>query len=318
MIKRLKYGLSKRKVKIFLLFVLCSSLAWLISNLSESYTSNSSFDLEFVNIPDTLLFSNVSKNNVDAKLQANGFQFLNFGLNRKKINLDLSTVQNNGTKYFIPQQVYKRQIEKQLSSSIDLLDLDNDTIFFDFFKLYIKEIPVVSNLGITLAQNHLLEGELLIKPSTISIRGPKSEIDTIMSVKTSSKVLSDLNSDFSYPVTLVKPEGLLNTEYLTGTVKISGIVSKFSEKIIDVPISIVNLPEGMGIQTFPNTVSILCKAKLDALKELSASDFLLTVDYAMIENNPNNTLPLQLVKIPNSIYSAHPLEAEVEYILKKE
>lgn len=317
MIKKLKNSLSKRKVKIFLVFLLCSSLAWLLSNLSESYISSTTFNLGFEEVPDSLLLTNVSKNKIDVKLRASGFQFLSYGFNKKIITIDLSSIENIDSKYFVPQRVYKRQIDKQLSNSIELMDLDNDTIFFDFFKVYSKEVPVVSAIELTLAQNHLLEDEMIIKPNKVTIKGPKNEIDSIASVRTSAIVLSELTSDFSQNVVLIKPPAIVNTEFSIKAVTISGVVSKFSEKIIDVPVEVINLPEGMEIQTFPNIVPVLCKAKLNELKGLTASDFSLVVDYNSNKDRTTNILPLQLMKKPEKVHSALPMKTQVEYILRK-
>ncbi|PCJ94055.1 MAG: hypothetical protein COA50_12915 [Flavobacteriaceae bacterium] len=311
-------GFSKRKVKIFLVFLLCSSLAWLLSNLSEPYTSNTTFNLGFEEVPDSLLLTNVSKNRIRVKLKASGYQFLSFGFKRKNVSINLSSIQKIGSTYFVPQRVYKAQIERQLSNSIALLDLDNDTIFVDFFKVYSKEVPVISVIDLVLAPNHLLEGELLINPSTVIVKGPKSEIDSITGVRTTEMVLTELTSDFSHDIALIKPAEIVNTEFSIKSVNISGTVSKFSEKIIKVPVEVINLPDGLIMQTFPNTVSILCKAKLEELRVLGASDFLLSVDYHAIKEGSTNILPLQLLKKPEKVHSAVPMETQVEYILRKE
>lgn len=318
MIKKLKKGLNRRKVRIFFTFFLCASLAWLLNNLSEAHTSNAAFSLEFKKAPDSLLLISVSKKTIDTKLRTSGFQFFNFGFNKKKIQIDMSFIEHKGGVYFVSQRIYKRQIEKQMSNSIELLSLDNDTIFFDFQKVYTKEVPIVSMLNVTMAQNHLIEGELSIKPSTVIVKGPLNEIETINTIRTSDKKITDVSSNFSHDLALIKPQGLRNTEFSISTVNISAEVSKFSEKIIEIPIEVIHLPEGMKMQTFPNSISILCKGKLDKLIGLLASDFTLIVDYEDVNGNLVSKLPLQLVKIPEGIYDALLMETNVEYIIRKE
>ena len=111
---------------------------------------------------------------------------------------------------------------------------------------------------------------------------------------------------------------MINTNFSETSVSISGKVSRFSEQIIIVPVEVINLPQGVQINTFPNSVSVLCKAKIDQLKELNASDFQLIADYNSIIGNSSNTLTLELRIRPNNINSAVPLETQVEYILKRE
>lgn len=318
MIKRIKNGLSKRKVQIFLLSLLCSGLAWFISNLSESYTNRAVFEIEYTNTPDSLLLTKVFKDKIEVKLKASGFQFLGFGFSHKKVKVDLSALEKADSKYFVPQSSYVRQIERQLSSSMTLLEIDRDTLFFDFHKIYSKEVPVRPKVEIQMAQNYLLDGKLIIEPNVVTITGPKNEIDTIDMVETQAMIFPDLTSNFSRTLNLDMPLTLKNTVLSLRAVQVSGKVSRFSEKIIDVPVQVINLPQGTKIKTFPNVVSILCKAKIDRLKNLNATDFQLIVDYSSLEGNSAKTLPIELKEKPTDIHSARLLENQVEFILRRE
>ena len=317
MIQKIKNGLKKRKVKIFLMFLLCSTLAWFVSNLSKAYTSNTTFDLEFVNLsPDQLLIS-ATKNQVDVKLEAIGFQLFGFSFKNKRVKIDMSTVKKRGNKFYIPYKVYKKQIEKQIPSSMQLFEMDQDTLFFEFDEVISKNVPVKPRLKLNLAQNYLLDGEVIIEPSAITIKGPKNEVDTINNVKSLKIDLTDLTSNFSQKVTIYKSRALKNTSFSTESVLISGKVSRFSEKIIVVDVDVINLPKGFEIKVFPNKVGVLCKASMTTLKTLTSSDFRLVVDYAKIKENRTKKLSLVLQKKPKNLYNAILKEKGVAYILKR-
>ena len=306
--------MQNRKVRVFLLFLACSSMAWLVSNLSEYYISNAIFTLEYTASPDSLLLNKVSKNKIEVKLRASGFQFLGFGLKKKKVILNMNTVSFRRGKYFVTPRIYKSQIEKQLSSSVELMDIDNDTIFFDFSKVLSKEITVEPRVEVQLTQNYLMENGLEVSPKTITVNGPTNEIDTITSIQTAPLQLTGVSENFTREIPIVISPSLKHTRFSVDKVTISGKVAKFSEKIVDVPVTVTNVPNGMSVRVFPNKVSVLCKASLTALKKLKPSDFYLTVDYKEI-NDSLNTLPIKISKKPNNLYSAHLLEVSVEYIL---
>ena len=196
MIRELKSGLQRRKVKIFLIFLLCSFAIWLISRLSETYTSTAEFRLEFTNVPDSLLLTEASKDKIDVRLRASGFQFLGFNFNQKKVTIDLSSVDQDQSTYFVTQQIFRNQIERQLSGSMALLDVDRDTLFFDFQRLFSKEVRVKPNITINLGPNYLLDGKLLLEPETVVVSGPMEEIAQIEELTTLEMVLSDLTDDF--------------------------------------------------------------------------------------------------------------------------
>lgn len=290
-------------------------MIWFINNLSESYVNYATFDLEYINAPDSLLLADISKENVNVKLRAVGFQFLGFNLKNKTVVIDLSDVENEDAKFYIPHTVFRKQIESQLPSSMSLLEMDKDTLSFDFYRTETKKVKVKPRLRINLAQNYLLDGDLKIEPDSITITGPKDEIDSITDVSTLKENLTDLTSDFSKTLELYKSPELEKTVFSTKTVHVSGAVARFSEKILEVPIKVVNEPKGMQVKIFPDKVSVVCKAKIDELKQLESSDFQVTADYGAVKNSDLNMLDLILAKKPKSIHSAHLNESKVEFIL---
>ena len=80
----------------------------------------------------------------------------------------------------------------------------------------------------------------------------------------------------------------------------------------------INLPEGFQIRTFPDKVSVLCRAKIDDLKNLGSSGFQVVADYDAIKDDSSNIIPLELVKKPENLQSAVLNENQVEYILKRQ
>ena len=318
MIQKVKNALKKRKVKLFLIFFLCSGLAWFISKLSETYTSTATFDLHFVNAPADFLLSDASKNQVDVKLRAVGFQFLGFNVKNEKVTIDLSKLQRSDSLFLLPADIYRKQIEKQLPSSMTLLEMDNSSIYFDFKELKTKKLLVKPKIKLNLAQNYLLDGEVQIAPNKITIKGPASEIDTLVTVETQTLDLTGLTADFSKEIALKMPSRSDNITYSETTVLIKGKVARFSEKILKVPVTVINLPTSTQIRTFPDQVSILVKGKIEMLKTIKGSDFQVIGDYSQIEKRTSNIISIKIAKKPKDLYSARLNETQVEFILNRE
>ena len=316
MIGKIKRGLNQRKVKIFLLFLICSFLAWFISKLSETYTSNAVFDIEYTNVPDSLSLKQTLKKQIDVKLRASGFQFLAFNFYNKKVKIDVSAMEHSKATYFITQNTYRKQIERQMPTSMILLDTDSDTLFFDFYEVHTKKIPVLSNISVDLGQNYMLDGNLTLNPDSVILKGPKEEIDSIEQIETLQMVMTDITGDFSDLVALQNFDELENTIISANSVRVIGKVFRFSEKIIDVPITVINLPEGVEIKTFPNTIAVLCKGKINDLKNISPSDFTIISDYNLIKDKSQN-LEVKLDRAPKNIQEVKLMETQVEYILKR-
>jgi hypothetical protein len=318
LIDKIKNGLNKRKVKLFLIFLLCSGLAWFVSNLAEQYSSNATFDIDYGSTPDSLLLNGVSKSNIKVRLRASGFQFLMLGFKNKTVEVDLFELEKKGSKYFVSPSVYRSQIENQLSKYIGVEDMDRDTLFFNFQRLFKKKVPVLPKVTIDLEQNYLMDNTYTLLPDSITVMGPKKEIDTLTGLTTQTLVLPHTTSDISKKLKLNLPSDLKNTKYSDHSVILSAKVFKFSERVFKVPVEVVNVPEGVGIRTFPELVSVLCRGRLGAIKELSVTDFVVTADYSDLRNKNENVLDLKLTKKPDSVNVVQLRENKVEFILKRQ
>ncbi|MCK0191819.1 hypothetical protein [Arenibacter sp. F20364] len=318
MIDKIKKGLNKRKVKLFLVFLLCSSLAWFISNLGEQYTDNTTFDIYYGSTPDSLLLNSVSKRNIKVRLRASGFQFLMFGFKNKTVVVDLSELEKKGSKYFVSPTTYRSQIESQLSKFITVEEMDRDTLFFDFQRLFKKKVPVLPKVTIDLEQNYLMDKSYTLLPDSITVLGPKKEIDTLTGIATQTLVLPRSTSDISKELKLNLPTSLKNTKYSDYSVTLSAKIFKFSERVFEVPVEVINVPEGVGIRTFPEKVSVLSRGRLSTVKELGVSDFVVTADYANLKDKDENVLELKLTKRPDSVAVVQLRENKVEFILKRQ
>lgn len=317
MIKEFKNRLPKRKLNVFLICLTCSFMAWLVSKLSETHTDTTSFELYFTNVPDSLILNRGSVSRVNVRVRASGFQFLRFHFGNKRLGIDLSEIRHGEDGYILPLERYRDQIESQLPGTMTLLDMDKDTLFLDVLKVQARWLPVRADIRLDLGQNYILDGPLELKPDSVLVRGPKSEIDSIGEVKTTLLDLHEVTEDFIREVPLRMPGNLTHTVFEPEKVSISGRVVRFSEKIVNVPVEVIRLPQGTEIRTFPNTIPVLCKAGVDRLKAVDAQDFRLVADYSMLEEG-QSSLQVRLLEIPEAVHSAQLMEERVEFILKRE
>ena len=318
MFKNLLQNLNQKKVKVFSLFLGCSFFAWFVSNLSDSYESRCDFDIHYRNLPDTMLLGKNSINSMEAKLRTSGFQFLYYNFFTKRLDIDVSEASYQNGQYIIPQEVLKKQIDRQLSQNISLLDLDRRRLVVDLYQVASKEIPISPNLDIEFQQNFILDGPLEVTPAMIVAKGPESEIDTLRQIETVLMELKNVSDDFELTIPLELPRGLDNTIYSDAQVLVSGKVAKFSEEVFTLPIQVINSPEGYRVKTFPNTVSVLCKATLDRLKEISQSDFEVVADYSQVGNSSQNIIYLEMQRTPLGIFDVRLQEKTVNFVLEQQ
>jgi len=316
-IRRIKNGLKKRKVKVFIFFLFLSTLAWSLSNLSRLYVSNTAFTIKYSNSLNGYLLSDSPKKKIEVRLKAVGFQFIAFQLREKFVALDISKTMTDGSKFFISPKVYKKQIRNQLPESMEVIEMETDTIFLDFAELLTKEVPVIADIKVNLSKNYTLDEKIAIKPETVVLKGPKSEIDTIENIYASPLEITGVTAKFAYNSRLRLPSTLKNTSVSPKNIVISGKAYKFSEKLFKVPITILNVPKDIKVRTFPNEVTILSQGDIITLKKLTAKDFTVEADYEKITSDTGNRLRVALSKFPDSLANAKLMTNEVEFIIRR-
>lgn len=311
-------GLKKRKVKVFLVFLLCASLAWFINKLSQTYTSNTTFQVSYANIPQEFLLANTPKKEIQVRLTAAGFQFLGYHLRPKQITLDVSKMMSKDSNYYLTSDQIKIQLEAQLNNYTTLTDFDSDIIYFDFTSLHSKKVPIKALHELSFAVNHILEGNIKIAPDSVQLTGPKSQIDTIHVIETELLSLTELTNSFSNKVKLQLPANLTGTKFSDQAVLVSGEVVKFSEQVIEVPVTVINLPQGVKVRTFPEIVQVRCQGTLKSLKELQVDDFTVVADYNKVSKETENRLSITLEHYPRALNNAELNANEIEFILRRE
>lgn len=317
MIDKIKKGLKDREVQVFGVFLFITTLIWFISKLSNNFEGVATFNLKYVNIPENRILVNASHDQLEVKIDALGFHFLGMSFSNKEVQIDISKTVKKGNEFFIPKAEFDKQIEKQLPSSIKLIGVMSDTLFFNFQEVISKKVVVKPNVQINLAQNYMLEGELVIQPDSITIKGPKNEVDSIDFVKSSKIDLSALTANFSKKAVIIKSKALSNSNFSNELVTVSGKVTKFSEKKVTVKIDILNLPNDISIQTFPEYIDVICLGTLENLKDLAISDFQVIANYQELKNKESQKLSIVLHRKPSKLKSATLTENEVEYIIKR-
>ena len=313
--KGLFEGQNGRKIKVFSLFLFLALVSWFLSNLSEPYETRTDVTLEYKSVPDSLLLGNDAVQIMETKIRTSGFRLLYFKLFKKNIVLDVSEVSFQNPNFYLTKSSVLKQMERQFSQQVSVLDLDRERLKVDLYQVERKKLAVRPQLNLQLEPNFLLEGQLKISPDSVIVKGPYAEIANLNELLTTEATLTEVSSDFALEAALIFPKGLSNSIFSHSRVEIEGKVVKFSEKVFEVPIRGINFPEGYTIKLIPEKVGVVCKASLERLRQISAGDFGITVDYQQLGGANNNTLLLQIAKQPEGVYGIRLQERTANFVM---
>ena len=131
---------SRNKIpKTFIGFLLASILIWLLITLSKEYVTTISFPIIYSDISQNKMLLTTSDKELDFVVKSNGFKILKTRFNSKSITIKAnSLIKKKSSTYYLLTKYQKQNIQKQLPSNLDLLEIIKDTLFLEVSSLVQK------------------------------------------------------------------------------------------------------------------------------------------------------------------------------------
>ena len=312
--KRLKKRFpSKNRLHFFLFFVFISFSFWISTKLSNSYTIEQIFNIEWINIPESIVISENNKK-LNTSITASGVEIILYRLfnNNLKIDLiqanfelDYLSLNLENQKFLIQQQLYSNTLLNQITPSL---------VKIKFSRLSEKKIPIIPKTRINLRAGYLTDSNVISKPDCIIVRGPKILLDSIYYAETIAYNQEDVYKSISKKINLSPIEG---ANFSKDFVDIELSVSRYSEKEFNIPIELINQPEGVKVKLFPPKTKVRATIPMSVIGNIRVSDFRLIADYNQILNGQTQKLELLIQKKPSSVKQIILEPNEVNYLIRK-
>lgn len=304
---------SKNRLHFFLFFVFISFSFWISTKLSNSYTIEQIFNIEWINIPESIVISENNKK-LNTSITASGVEIILYRLfnNNLKIDLiqanfelDYLSLNLENQKFLIQQQLYSNTLLNQITPSL---------VKIKFSRLSEKKIPIIPKTRINLRAGYLTDSNVISKPDCIIVRGPKILLDSIYYAETIAYNQEDVYKSISKKINLSPIEG---ANFSKDFVDIELSVSRYSEKEFNIPIELINQPEGVKVKLFPPKTKVRATIPMSVIGNIRVSDFRLIADYNQILNGQTQKLELLIQKKPSSVKQIILEPNEVNYLIRK-
>ncbi len=311
---------NDRRIFIFSVCLLIATTLWFLDALSKSYNAVLSYNVKYVNPPENLFLANNPPAKIDLRVEAHGFTLLRHKLafSFSPILLDLSAfaqdVESIESNVRVTSESLIRRIGNQVSNEISIIEVSPSSLLLRFDSLETRLVPVNPQVTLNFKPQYNLNGTLIIKPDSVEISGPAGVLDTITSLPTVPVTFDDLETSVEQFIRVQHP---VRTELSPDRVVLSVPVEKFTEKKINLPVQIINLPEKVQIKLFPPQVTISVMVGLSSYESISSADFTATVDYNQVTAD-RETLDVQIEATPIFIQLVKVSPSSVEYLIETE
>ena len=305
---------SNSSILTFLVFLAISTGAWFLVKLSENYTTQTVFRLQFAEVPADQWIP--SKDHlVKMSLNIDGFHTLRYKMIRepkRMVTIALNEVpyrQEDGNTYSFSSQYVAEKVADMLDISPSDITMNDSKIYFDMDWLKSKVVPVVLRSDIKTQRQYDLYGIPVLDPSSVTIYGPQEVIDTVRSVRTELVSRANVSESFSETVNLDLSGGKIHSN--TKTVRATVNVEKYTEMDVEVPIRVA---DSLRMRFFPETMTVKCLVAMKDYASVVPDDFSVTVDVRQLQVL-EPLLDLRLAAWPQTVKILSTRPDKVEYLI---
>lgn len=309
---------NNRKTKVFIFFLVLTSIIWLLIELSKTYTSSAEFKITYKNLSSDKLVQVQPISRVEVAIRAPGFSLLKRKVKAQKISLSLNNLLKKGASYYILPNAQLSNLNAQLTGDTEIIRILKDTIFIEIGTNITKKVPVIPNTDIQFKLGYNFTEKLQLNPDSIVISGPNKYIDSIKNITTTPFKINDVYENINTELSLIIPKNTKNVVLSTNKVQLTGVIDKFTEGSFKIPVSIINQPEGIEVNPFPKQIEVIYQAGLSNFNKINKNSFLIVFDYKQYENDTTTHFLTPIIKQKSEYISTLKINpTHIEFLLQK-
>lgn len=305
---------NKRSVLTFLVFLAISTALWFLIKLSDNYSTQAIYTLQFEEVPADQWVSSPELA-VKMSLNTNGFHTLRYKMVRdpkRIVIIPLDEVpyrQETGNTYSFSSQYVAERVAKILGINTSDVVMNDDKVYFNMDALKSKVVPIDFRSDIKTQRQFGVYGIPTLNPSTITVYGPQEVIDTVNSVRTNKVTKANVSRGFRETVGLDLLGGRIQSNIKEVEVEVN--VEKFTEKDVEVPIKVSG---NLKLRFFPETMKVKCLVAIKDYASIVPEDFSVAVDKQQLEAL-QPLLDVRLASWPQYIQVLSTSPDKVEYLI---
>jgi len=288
--------IERRRISLFILCLLMAVGAWLFFALSNRYVYKVDTLVRFVDLPENRAFHPLQSDTISLQVEGTGWQLLfsKLRINPQSVDIKLKELQSQA---FIELSNQIQMINNQVGSTQKVVYIHPDTLYFDFSSSTVKKIPVILKQDIQFKAQFGIADSVQINPQFITITGPVKELANINSWETEQLSLKGVSESLNMKIKLKRPDKA-NITIHPGIVDLGINIDEFTEKVIEIPVKILNNKEFRNVKLLPDKVSVTILSPLGKYQETDKSDFEMLVDLNNWKLKGYTQLPVRIIRIP--------------------
>lgn len=306
---------ERRRISLFFICLTFALGAWLFFALSNRYVYQVRTVVRFVDFPQNKAFHSLQSDTVKLQVEGTGWQLLfsRLRINPQFVDINLRELNKQS---FISLSDQLANINQQFASTQKVVYVQPDTLYFDFSSRAVKKIPIRLVQSIQFMGQYGISDSVHLTPSYVTLTGPLEELALIDSWKTDTLKRSEVNGSISARIALERPSKA-NINIYPGIADVRILVDEFTEKNVEVPITVLNNRDFNNIKLLPEKVKITFMTALSNYAQIDRSYFEATVDLDSWREKGYKQLPVKLTRFPGFCKLVRIEPQNVDFIIQK-
>ena len=309
---KLKTFFTSKSVLSFLFFLLLSTIFWFVNVLGKERETTITIPIRYIGIPQNIAITNIPAENIVLSVSDEGQVLLNYSYQEQSpLIVDLRREYYEKGEIKITSEELNAKISRYLSSTTVVRSIYPDTIFIKYERLATRTLPIQIDGNFEPANQYVFREPIRVEPAEITVFAPKHILDTLTSVKTEYLELVNLKETTSASAKLMPIESV---RFSSSEVKVSIFPEMFTEKSIQIPITVSNPPKQLTIRTFPAVVDVKFNVGMSHFNK--ENDIQVVLDYNEIDKSANKH-KLKFITTASYISNVQIFPKEVEFVLEE-
>lgn len=300
----------------FGIFLVISASFWFVSTLNDTYEMEMKVPLQLSEVPENIVISEPLPDTVVFTVKDKGFILLDHLLEErdKPIRISFRVYKGRGGKGSVSPNEVQKLFAMRFPSSTRIVSVKAKHWDFCYNHGAHKIVPVVIDASFTTKPNYYVS-RITVSPDTVNVFAATKALDTIMAVRTEQVRMDNVAQSFSQQVEL---QHIYGAKLNPAKVKVNVICEQITEVSFLVPITVVNVPKGMVVKTFPARMEVRAAVGVKRSENIKPELFSIVADYDELQGDNKTKLPIRITKTPKGILKATLKSNSVDYLLESE
>lgn len=292
----------------------------MLNALDKEYVTEINYPVSYFNFPEDKIETLDLPEYFTLRVEASGYLLL-----KQKIGKSIYPLQIDILKYLpeiyladtvgfvIRTSSFRETIENQLSDQIKIIEIKPESIKFLLAKKVSKAIIVKPNIKYKLQKQLVLKDNITLSPEKIIVSGPINILDTLNFISTDLIDIGVISESINEVLRL---QSIKNLSYSFNNVNIIINVEKFTESSVEIPVTVMNIPDSIKIQLFPEKVKVYYCIGLSKYNFINPAQFSAVADYDEIKESNAKKLTVLIKEYPANVFNLKVSPRTIDFIIK--